>query len=76
MDLVLRNITNYPDNEVDTEIGYITVEGMDTQDAEKEMEDNNDDDINYDNLRETDKANCTRDDDNQTDNTNGGIQTM
>ena len=76
MDLVLRNITNYPDNEVDTEIGYLTVEGVDAQEAEKEMEENNDDDMNYENSREAGEADCIRDDGNQTDNTDGGMQTM
>ena len=76
MNLVVRNLPNDPYNEVDTEIGYLTVEGVDAQDAEKDMEDNNDDDIKYDNSRETDEADCIRDDDNQTDNTDGGIQTM
>ena len=76
MDLVVRNLPNDPDNEVDTEIGYITVEGVDVQDAEKETEDNNDDDINYDNSRETDEADYIRNDDNQPENADGGVQTI
>ena len=76
MDLVVRNLPNDPDNEVDTEIGYLTVEGVDAQDAEQEMEDNNDYDIKYDNSRKTDEADCIIDDYNQTENTDGGMQTM
>ena len=76
MDLVVRNLPNDPDNEFDTEIGYLTVEGVDVQDAEKEMEDNNDDDINYDNSRETDEADYIRNDDNQPVNADGWVQTI